>query len=505
MDPLTSPDQLFGRIAQMKGLINEAQLSRALRFQEEIRSLGLSRTLGEILRDDGVLDAEQVELVLRLQAINQKAQYERRFGRIAVKNELLTKTQLQSAMATATQEGFQRSLGTILEEQGMLDPRMVRAIHSAMERALTKAPIAPESRTSTGRLAQVIDVEGEEAEVPDLEERIADVTFAAVALRDGLVLVPELERAVREQLVRPEKPRLEDVLRERGILSTEEAEQIQAALAEARNEHLSIPGYDVTDVLGYGITSIVLAAKHAMIDRAVAIKLFRAEHVAATTADALVEEARAIAKIRHPNVVGLYEVGRVHRRIFFVMELVDGPTLTERVRRGGPLSEKDALQMIRDTAHGLTAIHEPGFVHRDVKPQNVLFTSDGQAKLTDLGLACEAGALEQEIGGAIYGSPQYMSPEQANGEAVDVRADLYGLGATTYFALTGQPPYAGNDMITILMGHMTAPVPDPRSVRADLSDPMAELVMRLMGKTPAERPDDAAEVLRQVEGILAFS
>lgn len=502
---------LFGRIALKKGLVTEADLQRALRFQEELRALGLDRPLGRILVDEGVLAEGQVDVILRLQEVNLRARQGKAFARVAARNGLAPPEVLDDALRQAREEGFARTLEAILVEREVIDTRTVRAVHAALERARRAregeeeddddGPARPGS--PTGRLARTLDVGDEDDDDGEVAEagRRNDVLFAAVALRDGLVLVSELERALEEQARRPERPPLERVLLERGVLQRDDVRAVRARVEESRRERLTIPGYEVVDVLGYGVTSIVLRARHAMIGREVAIKLFRPEHVAAHTVDGLIEEARQMARVRHPNIIQLFEVGRVHRRIFYVMELVDGRTLAVRVRDEGALPEREALRVARDVASGLVALHQAGLVHRDVKPQNVLLSRSGVAKLTDLGLACDP-TRPTPIPGAIYGSPQTMAPEQAQGDAVDARADLYGLGATLFHALTEQPPFDGKDALAVMMAHITEPVPDPRARRSDVSEATARLVMSLLAKSPADRPSSAEEVVRRIDALL---
>lgn len=514
---------LFGRIALKKGLVAEVDLRRALRFQEELRALGLDRPLGRILVAEGVLAEGQVELILRLQAVNVRARQSKAFLRVAARNALVPQDLLDDAMRLAREEGFSRTVEAILVERDVIDTRSVRAVHAALARSqAARDPAAAEDdevdgddaggerreASPTARIAKTLQVADDEQESPEalLARRRHDVLFAAVALRDGLVLVSELERALEEQQRRPEQPALERVLVERGVLVDADVKATRLRVEDASRERLTIPGYEVKDVLGYGVTSIVLRARHTLIGREVAIKLFRPEHVAAQSADGLIEEARQLARVRHPSIVELFEVGRVHRRIFYVMELVSGRTLAERVRDEGALPERVALRVARDVAGALTALHDAGLVHRDVKPQNVLLSTDGRSKLTDLGLACESGrpgvAPTPMIPGAIYGSPQTMAPEQAQGDAVDARADLYGLGATLFHALTEHPPFEGKDALAMMMAHITEPVPDPRALRGDVSEAAAALVMALLAKRPEDRPADAAEVARRLDALL---
>jgi hypothetical protein len=519
--------RLFGKIAEKKGLVTARQLERALGLQEELRVVGLHRPLGRVLVDEGVLAEGQVEVIVRLQAINQRARDGKAFGKVAVRNGLLLPAQLDRATAAARAEGWERTLEAILVDQGALEPRAVRAVRAALDRARRKASGAsdsglgltdtasltpgatPRPSSPTGRLAQTLDVGEDDAE-DDPEElerarRREELVFAAVALRDGLVIVPELERALDEQLRRDDGATLPEVLLERRALDPKDVKAVRKAVEAARQEKLQVPGYEVVDVLGYGITSVVLRARHTLLGRQVALKLFRPEHVESTAADALLGEARQVARVKHPNVVEVYEVGRLQRRFWFVLELVDGPTLGARLREKGRLPEGVALRMVRDVARALEAVHKAGLVHRDVKPGNILFAPDGVAKLTDLGLACDAARAKAATDGALFGTPQTMAPEQAQGLEVDHRADLYGLGATLYQALTERPPYEGKDTVSLVMAHVTAPIPDPRALRPDLSPGLAELVLWLLAKSPGDRPQSARVVLEALDGLKAFA
>lgn len=517
--------ELFGRIALKKGLLDEDRLAQAVRYQEEIRALGLNKPLGEILIDDGVLSEEQVEMVLRLQALNERALEERRVARVLVTNGLASEGDVEAALTLTREDGYLRGVMDVLVGKGFLLPSQARAVKKALDRTAgatpgpilrpagdgaTPGPTPLSQRSTTGRLADALTVDvGTDDESRDAERRVQEALFAAVALREGRLLVPELERALRQQEQErrdgsPPTP-LARVLETRGILTPADLEAIQKAMDASRAERLAIPGYQLLDVMGHGRTSIVLRARHELIEREVAIKLFRAEHMAATEAESLIDEARVIARIQHENVTGLFEVGRVHRRIYYVMELVDGPTVHELIRASGSLAEREVLRIGLDVARALGAIEEAGLVHRDVKPRNIVMAPSGQAKLTDLGLARPEGELDPNSGRAIYGTPHTIAPEQIHGDPIDIRADLYGLGATLYWMLIGQPPYDGKRPMDVMLAHATAPVPDPHASRPDVSPELAALVRRLLAKDRNHRPASAKALVEELEAMVAFS
>lgn len=501
---------LFGRIAVEKKLVSEDQLARALRLQEETRALGLEKPVGEILVSEGTLKPTDVELILRLQVINQRARDARRFTKVALHNKLIDADLRKQVLGVCAREGYQRVVGDVLIELDALTPPQVRAIERALNRSASQR-LKPYSPSESGRIAQQIRIDDDEDDAArrDVRSRRDDVVLAAVAVREGLLLIPELERALDEQAAHDEpRPKLREVLLTRGVLREDELELIDRATQGARNENLRIPGYTVHDLLGSGQTSLVLRGRHDLIKREVAIKLFRAEHMEATEAEKLIAEAEASARLRHPNIVALHEVGRVHRRIYYVMELVDGPTLLQVIQRWGKVPERDALKIARDVALALCAISDAGLVHRDVKPQNVLLAPTGEAKLTDLGLAMEVHEGPREDTGSIVGTPVTMSPEQANGKRLDVRSDLYSLGATLFYALTGKPPYPGRTSVEMMLGHLTKEIPEVRDHNPQIHARTADLVRRLLAKDPDDRPQTAEEVaavLGRIAGDLSAS
>jgi serine/threonine protein kinase len=276
-------------------------------------------------------------------------------------------------------------------------------------------------------------------------------------------------------------------------------EAVQKAMSRSREERVEIPGCRVDGMLGHGATSVVFRGHQELLGRDVAVKVLR-EDLAAVPVEELLEEARATASVQHPNVVMLYDVGRVQRRVYYVMELVEGPSLMDRIRLGGALPEAEVLRIGRDVAQALGAVESAGLVHGDVKPHNILMTANGVTKLGDLGLAREAGSEGEP--GVIFGTPHTISPEAAENRPLDIRADLYGLGATLFYALTGGPPYDGTGALSIVAAHLTDPVPDPRERREAVSAGAAELVMALLAKAPEDRPATPVEVIARLEALL---
>ncbi len=517
---MSSTGGLFGRIALEKGLLAERDLLRALRAQEELRAFGLDRPLGEVLVADGALSPREVRRLLRLQRLNEGRARAKRFGRVAVRNGLIDEAQLSAALATARAEEFARPLGEVLVASGALSARAAAAIERALATRGPRAEAEPAQEESehapTIRLDMVAvladaiaDPEAETLRLDgvdplpsvlvDDEGWREDLLFAAVALREGRVLIPELERALQEQRRHSRPPRLRDVLTERGVLSPAQAEALVRAVEDGRTERLRIPGYAVVDLLGQGSTSLVLRARHELLGREVAIKVLR--HESEAGAARLLDEARLTASVQHPNLVTLYEVGQLQQRTYFVMELVDGPTLLAAIRERGPLPVQEVLRHARDVARALEALEAAGLVHRDVKPQNVLLAAGG-AKLADLGLARRAEPSARDDARTIDGTPHTISPEQARGEALDARSDLYGLGATCFHALTGTPPFDGKSTLEILRRHLEEPVPDPRARRADVPKPVAALIRRLLAKRPADRPSGPGALAEELEALL---
>src|SRR5690349_15672284 len=258
--------------------------------------------------------------------------------------------------------------------------------------------------------------------------------------------------------------------------------------------------YSLERELGRGGMGVVYLAREVRLDRLVAIKLLPPELAAVPgLRDRFLREARMAARLSHPNIVPIFAVDEVDRFVFYAMAFVDGETLAHRVETRGPLPPGEATRLLREVAWALAYAHVQGVIHRDVKPENILLEASGRALVTDFGIARvmrETGATGP---GEVIGTPEFMSPEQAVGDTVDGRADLYSLGAVGYFTLQGSAPFSGGSAASLLSQHIATPVPlleGPGIPRR-----LARALERCLAKDPAARPqkgEDFAESLGQV-------
>jgi ABC-type oligopeptide transport system substrate-binding subunit/predicted Ser/Thr protein kinase len=248
--------------------------------------------------------------------------------------------------------------------------------------------------------------------------------------------------------------------------------------------------YRLDAVLGQGGMGVVYRAHDTLLGRAVAVKVVSKTTLGTEGRARLMHEAQAAAQLNHPNIVSIYDAGESEGLPFIVMEWVKGDNLDDR----RPTELDQIVSYARHICAALQHAHAQGFVHRDLKPENVLIARDGTAKLTDFGLARSmASRITDE--GTIVGSVFYLAPELALGQEYDGRADLYALGVMLYELTTGRLPFAGDDPVAVISQHLHAPVVAPRARNAEIPPALDALIVRLLSKSPQDRPSSAAEVL----------
>lgn len=264
---------------------------------------------------------------------------------------------------------------------------------------------------------------------------------------------------------------------------------------------INIPGYRILRPLGEGGMASVFLAMQESLDREVALKIM-APALAANSefTERFLKEGRITAKLSHPNLVTVFDIGSHGSVYYLAAEYIPGGTLREKIDAGLTIAE--TLDIVCDVARGLHFAHQKGFVHRDVKPGNILFKLDGTAVLADFGIAKAMDSKSSAtMAGASIGTPDYMSPEQARAESVDGRSDLYSMGAMLYEMLTGEAPYQASDPFTVALMHVTQPVPTLPAEQAWLQP----LLDGLMAKQPENRFASGEAFISAVEQLLAAS
>jgi serine/threonine protein kinase len=277
-----------------------------------------------------------------------------------------------------------------------------------------------------------------------------------------------------------------------------------------KGENLVLGPYRLLERLGTGAMGEVFKARHLRMNRLVALKIIHKDMIdSPKTLERFGREARAAAQLAHPNIVVVHDADQVGDVHFLAMEYIEGTDLSRLVHRAGPLPVGRACEFARQAALGLQHAFEHGVIHRDVKPGNLMVTRSGPrrswlVKILDFGLARfesdseHRGRLTQL--GHIVGTVDYIAPEQAeNARTADARSDIYGLGCTLFFLLTGHPPFPGEDLVEKVTARMKEEPPSPRAVRADVPAALDRVLARMLARDPARRFQRPAEVVAALE------
>ena len=259
----------------------------------------------------------------------------------------------------------------------------------------------------------------------------------------------------------------------------------------------ALPGYSITRKIGEGGTAQVYLATQLAFRRQVAIKvLLPAVAADADCARRFLAEAEIVAGLGHPNIVPVYDFGQQDSTFYMVMEYLPGGTLAQWINRG--METGEVLQVLSEMASALYFAHGKGFVHRDVKPENILFRENNSAVLTDFGIARQKNASNSlTVAGAVMGTPKYMSPEQLRGLELDGRSDLYALGVMFYEMMAGKPPYEDRDFMALAMKHLQAPIPSLPPLKSRYQ----RFLEKLMAKAPENRFQTGLEIVKLIQQV----
>lgn len=261
--------------------------------------------------------------------------------------------------------------------------------------------------------------------------------------------------------------------------------------------------YEILEHLGGGGMAVVYKARDTFLDRVVTVKVLRSEYASDEAFVARFRrEAQAVARLSHPNIVNIHDVGTEGDVHYLVMEYVDGKNLKTIIRNEAPLPLYQAVAIIRQVCDALRHAHTNNIVHRDVKPHNILITSDGRVKLTDFGIARETSAATITYADTVMGSVHYISPEQARGEPAGPRSDIYSLGIVAYEMLTGKLPFEGDTPIGVAMKHVQEEPPPLREINPSIPVALSSAIARALEKNPENRYQSPEEMARALEAAI---
>lgn len=430
------------------------------------------RSLGKVTpkRAEKLERATNLMIMLRDAAI---------YGTIALNNKLIGEDMLNACMEENRRKGFKSNLGSLLQEKGVLTPKLHEAI---VERCkLVLSDIAKPHRA----LAADIDLANDPRE---LSVKKLEILIGEVASKLSFLTKDRLEDYLRvEERVR------------KGLPADEAQPQSKAASPEASGVIEGddpIANYEVMKKLGAGAMGAVYKARKKDDNQIVALKVLKPDlSNDQEFVQRFLREAKAVARLNHQNIIRAIDVGRSGKFYYFAMEFVDGEAVAEIVKRNKTLPERACLKIVKQIALALDHAWKNKIIHRDVKPDNLMVTKAGVAKLTDLGLARTARESTLTLTGVVMGSPAYISPEQATGEKnLDTRSDIYSLGATLYHMLTGEVPYDGESPLQVMLRHMNDPLPDVRRKVPTISEGTRQLIFKMMAKRPESRFQNARQL-----------
>jgi len=337
-----------------------------------------------------------------------------------------------------------------------------------------------------------------------------DDIVARLALEQHLVAPRQLAEALRIQHGAAEAglpESLQHVLVARGMISDTRAGELTKAVAHETGEERLVGEYEVVARLGRGGMGAVYKARDLRTGRVVALKILPPSMADDETIVRFRREAEIARALRHENIVRYVEFGRdrVRHVYYCAFEFVEGESLGCALDRDGPVNVRRAVSIVRQIARALAHAHAHGLVHRDVKPDNIIVTASGKAMLLDLGVARHVADDNTRVTheGCFVGSPLYASPEQARGSSsVDVRSDIYSLGATLYEMLTGRPPFEGDNPLSVLQMHLSKRAPCPCRVNPDVPRDMCLVIGKMMARKASHRYQSPRELVRDLERVL---
>ncbi|OHB74346.1 MAG: hypothetical protein A2Z34_00435 [Planctomycetes bacterium RBG_16_59_8] len=334
--------------------------------------------------------------------------------------------------------------------------------------------------------------------------------FGAIAIKLGYTTLERVDECMRIQekmrALGVEPKKVGEVMLSKGYLTEEQIAQI-FRYQGLRGGHTQIIGYKILTKIGQGAMGSIYKAIQISMDRVVAIKVLSPRYAQNDAfRERFLKEARAVARLNHPNIIQGIDVGESNGIHYFAMEYIDGPNVHDLLKRGGALDEAQALSIVTQVAKALQHAFRNGFIHRDVKPDNIMLTRDGSAKLCDLGLAKKLNVNDNQPGmtkhGSSLGTPHYISPEQALGrEDVDFRSDIYSLGASLYHMVVGDVAFPSDNAAYVISKHLTEMPPAPHQRNPNVTEEVEFILNRMLQKNRDDRHQTYEELIHDLEAV----
>lgn len=461
-------------------------------------------------------------------------------GEIALKKELITGEQLDECEKLREQSSPKKSLARVLFEKGYLTDEQLGELLA--EYKLTVGELMPEeSDPGSIGFGEAVVKEGlaKNVDIWDAVEERAGRKIEGTSDKLGQILVERGTLAVTEAQkilesqgkrilkcvdcghqydVKEFNPNKEyTCLNCGGPLSAPEAVSslnVQGTAVDSQTVKQSmddrfvgteIGGCEILEKLGEGGMGAVYRARHITLNKVVAVKVMSSALMGEIHRKRFLREARAAAQLEHLNIVQVHDTGVAEGYNYIVMQFIDGESIQRRINRQGKFEQKESLKVIRAAADALGFAHKRHMIHRDIKPDNIMVTSDGIVKVADFGLV-KSTEIEKDLTGMsqsmLMGTPHYMSPEQFEGKIIDHRTDIYSLGVTLYYMLTGQKPYEGTTPYQIMQGHLQQEFVDPSNLSEDIYPAVSQFVRKMMAREREHRYQTCEDVISDIDRVL---
>ncbi|MBI3725281.1 serine/threonine protein kinase [bacterium] len=490
-------DVICGRLLLREKLAAPEALFAALHEMKEALQRGSEMSLAEALERRAAVAKPQLD---RVRDALERVQYlegEKALARLVVDEKIAPPETVKLLVEEIRSNGFKDGLCATLLKRGMIDEKNARRLFQTRQIGLAEARRKRE-RALADYLVFLPPRFG-----PDERQRLNSIFEIDETPKPGSSpVVPTVTVPTT-----PAPPRAQPLLTD-----TFSREALAAATAGAHDpapEDCPIYGYEILAELGKGAMGVVYKARHIATNRLTALKILplklaRDSHYL----ERFKREAIAAMALRHENVVTAYDFGGSEEYYYLALEFVEGETLEKRLEREGRIPEVEALIAVRQVSLALEEASKRGIIHRDVKPDNIMITREGVAKLCDFGIVKlldrDEGAVT--VAGTTVGTPFYIAPEQARGEDdLDTRSDIYALGITLFHLVTGSVPFTGNSQGAILVRHILEEIPDPRTFRPEITAACSEIVKRMTRKRREDRYTTPGELIADIDRALAAS